>query len=227
MRSREGPGAPGTGWGSCCRPEGPSRSPGPGAAGRGAASWRWHAEPGRRGPLVVCGPGRTGVGTKNPGTCLGPHSRRGRLGPHPTAVSLSEAEWPRGKEEEGSLGPGTSKAPRRGKDRPDLPPPPAPAGAQSFPQSPPPAPSPRPTHAPPGARGCSLSPWPSGLWLIQTLQVTPALPSLRFSPARLPLSPVSPWSWFVPCRLRCAPPRLQEETSCSGAKSPGREVAGK
>ena len=134
----------------------PSRSPGPGAAGRGAASWRWHAGPGRRGPLVVCGPGRTGVGTKNPGTCLGPHSRRGRLGPHPTAVSLSEAEWPRGEEEEGSLDLGTSKAPRRGKDRPDLPPPPAPAGAQSFPQSPPPAPSPRPTHAPPGARGSSL-----------------------------------------------------------------------
>lgn len=83
------------------------------------------------------------------------------------------------------------------------------------------SPSPSRPHPPPVL--CRTHPVPSpeaslGRSLLRTLQMTLA-PPLRFSPVRRPLPSVSPWSGFTPCRLRSAPPRLQEETSCSGAKS--------
>ena len=92
-------GAPGTGWESCCRPAGSSRPPGPGAAGQGGASWRWHWEPERRGPLGVCGPGRTGVGPRILGPAL--PSTPGQPSGFPPHCHFSVAEQPRGHKEIG------------------------------------------------------------------------------------------------------------------------------
>ena len=160
--------------------------------------------------------------------------RRSRLGPHPTAMSLSEAEWPRGDEEGGVPRPKNPESTAQGEGEAGPPPTTTRGRRPDFPTVPSPIPiSPPPprdqTHPPPGSRGCSLSLRPSGFSRLRTLQLTPAcyLPSLRFSLARRPLPSASPWSRFVLCRLCSAPPRLQEETSCSGAKSPGREIAGK
>lgn len=93
---------------------------------------------------------------------------------------------------------------------PSIPPHPVP----SFPQS---LPSPSPSRPPPH------SPRPVSRGLLGAL-ATPdpsddPCPAPALLPVRRPLPSVSPWSGFSPCRLRSAPPRLQEETSCSRAKS--------
>lgn len=136
-----------------------------------------------------------------------PRSPPGRspLGPHPTAVPLrlsarrAEHRESTGRRERvGAASPPSHRRP-----------------ASAFPTVPSPAPFPSSARLtpPPG------SPMASFGALATPDPPVGGAPAPAPLPGEAPPALPSPQSWFAACRLRSSPPRLQEETSCSGAKS--------